>query len=309
VESIPENIAALLDLLKDTAGKDSERQNQFSLSNGQVARVSFDLDYDNGYRRAIVATKTPRVEQAIIAALVALRGSEVRPERVRRSIMAAQWTKESMHARAAGSPLPDKPRELAQAKARDVEAGYRLDYARTLLAHYRPGFDDMPENDQIALVTRVVEHTNVLLEALRKLSACLEYGDPYAGLPNTPVKMAARDVQAAELRHIEGLTYTQIGVRLGIPQSKYDEDRNDNYRVRTQLVPNGEDILRRALGEEGFQRHVQSNRAEKEQWTSLSEPQQIAELCSELFGWPAEKAHRIIEEFARETADASDNQS
>jgi hypothetical protein len=65
----------------------------------------------------------------------------------------------------------------------------------------------MTKEEQVALTTRFVEHANEFLDALRELFACLQYGDPYRGLPNTPIKQAARDVRSAELRDIEDLIH------------------------------------------------------------------------------------------------------
>jgi hypothetical protein len=293
MESIPTNIEELLELLKNAATKD-EPSTRFRLNNGQVARISHVRDEDSGYTRANVSLETPRIEKAIVAAIVALKGEEIEPTRVRRSLATAKWTRESLLALAVGDPKPEKPVSLSRATAGDAKDGFGLLYVEELLRHYRPDFDDMTEYDQATLVTRIVEHANDFLDSLRKLAAGIQHADPYGGLPNSPVKKAARDVRAAELRDIEELNLVEIGERLGVKQSENDTVRRDNYRVR-RLVKQGRSTLKNALGgEDAYNEFIGSAKRERERWRSLDKESRYIERYAELLKVPAESMRRIM---------------
>jgi hypothetical protein len=154
----------------------------------------------------------------------------------------------------------------------------------------------MSKEEQIALTTRFVEHANEFLDASRKLAVCLQYGHPHRGLPNTPVRQAARDVRAAELRDIEELTYKEIGSRLDVKPYKHDAYRNDNTPVRTLCVPKGRNILKEALGidDEGYDEYVKAREAETQRWSSLPKGWRWAELFAQDAEIPTEKLHRIM---------------
>jgi hypothetical protein len=294
MESIPANIEELLELLKNAATRD-EPNKRFRLNNGQLARLSYVRDHDSGYTRAQVSLETPSIEKAIVAAIVALQGEEIEPKRVRRSLAAAKWTRESLQALAVGDPKPERPVSTSSAKAGDVSDGFGLLYVEDLLRHYRPDFDDMTEYDQATLVTRIVEHANEFLTSLRKLAASIQHADPYEGLPNSPVKEAARDVRAAELRDIEGLSYVEIGERVGVKQTKHDAARRDNLRVRTRLVPHGRTTLENALGgEEGYKEFITSAKKERDRWRALDEESRYSERYAQLLEIPAERMRRIM---------------
>ena len=266
---------------------------RFRLENDQVAWLTFSNRAEAGYTRAEVSVETPRVERAVIAALVALRGRETDRRQGRVGIEAARWIPEALGAVIAGNQ-PEIPPALYGATGQDVLVGLGLGYAKTLLRHYRPDFDQMAQPDQDALMARIVEKATKYLEALRELAACVQYADPYEGLSKNPVRLADRDVKAAQLRDIEGLTYAEIGRQLGIEQSEHDQVRNDNYRVRTQIVPNGRAILKRVLDEEGYEEFVASSKTEHERRMSLPVEKQFAEMCTEFCGLPPDKIHRAI---------------
>ncbi len=91
-----------------------------------------------------------------------------------------------------------------------------LDYVLMLLRYHQPGFDDLPHQQRTILVVEACVQTNELLEALRKLVAFLEHGRiSYRGPAAT--KVASKDVAAAVLRDVDGLTNREIGERLGVP--------------------------------------------------------------------------------------------
>lgn len=294
--SIPESPEQLLELFK-AAVREKAPSHRFRLDNGQLARLSIESEEGGYYPNAVVALDVPKAEQAIVAALVALKGTQVEKEelyRVHDALASAHWAEQSLESAAKDKPRPEKPSGMKKTTTKDVKQGYKYRYAEDLLRHYRPEFGDMAQMDQAALVTRVLEKTNNFLDALRELALCVQHAHPYEGLPNTPVKKATRDVLAAQLRDVEGLSYREIGEQLDVPQSQNDVIRGDNYRVRTQLVPQGRAILTRALTEAGYKEFVESSKAEMKRRRSLTEPEREIEDWAGLAKIPVETMRRIV---------------
>jgi len=167
-------------------------------------------------------------------------------------------------------------------------------YVEELLRHYRADFDDMPRLDQAALVKRVLEKVNEYLDALRQLMLCVQHSHPYEGLPNTPVKEAARDMRAAELRDIEQLSYVEIGKQVGVGQTPSDKSKGDNTRVRTKVVPQGRAYFEKALREEGYKQYVESSKAEITRRQSLDEDERYIEDYAEISKLPVSAMRRIM---------------
>jgi hypothetical protein len=301
MENIPKTTEQLLELLRDAAVRAGDSGHRFRLEKGQLARLRFErnLEHDNKdeYPRALVSLDPPPIEQAIVAALVALRGKRVEGKdlwRVDRALAGAHWYEQALEARATDEPLPDEPPEADDITAREALNGFNYLYAEDLLRHYRPGFDNMPRLDQAALVKRVLEKVNEYLDTLRQLMLCVQHGHPYEGLPNTPVKEAARDMRAAELRDIERLSYVEIGEKLGIRQTPSDEDRRDNTRVRTRVIPQGRTHFENALGVEGYEEYKKESKAEIARRQSLDEDERYIEDFAETAEIPIEKMRRIM---------------
>jgi hypothetical protein len=182
-----------------------------------------------------------------------------------------------------------------RATLKDLTSGIGAQYLKQLLRHYRPDFDRMPVLDQIALMVKAVEKTNGFLKALHELLRCLQNADPDEGLSNTPVRQAARDVKAAQLRDINGLSWVEIGRRVGADQSESDRIRGDNKQVRTRIVPNGRTHLAAVLGGvERYEAFVESRKAQLERWQSLSPAERFAEVVSERDGVPADLVRMAI---------------
>ena len=293
MNSIPEDIQGLWRVLESAARSADETATRVRLPKGQSAHLSFELDEGSGYRSAkALPSRRQGWSKLVVAVLTALNGRDVDPLRVRRSVHASEWQREMLHSLAKGEPRPEPSPMVKGATVGDIRDGYSLRYAQVLLRHYRQDFDSMTKEEQVALTTRIVEHANAFLSALRKLSACLQYGHPYHGLPNTPVRQAARDVRAAELRDIDELPYKEIGARLDVKPYKHDAYRNDNTPVRKRCVPNGRKILKKAMGidDEGYNEYIQVRKAEAQRWSSLPKSRRWAELFAQDAKIPTKKA-------------------
>jgi hypothetical protein len=296
MESIPENIKELLKLLQDAAVRGGDSGVRFKLDNDQMARLAFKREEHGDYSAAHVSLDVPRMEQAIIAALAALRGTHVEEHlrRVYLALPAARWHRQAVEAMGKDEPLPEEPPGMERAVPDDAFGGLGYEYAEDLLRHYRPDFDDMPNTDQAALVSGVLRKANRFLNALRELALYVQHGRPYEGLPNTPIREAARDMRAAELRDIEKHSYAEIGKQIGVKQTPSDESKGDNTRVRTKIVPHGRLLFEKALGKEGYEEHKTSSKSERARRLSLDEDSRYIEDFAEISKIPVETMRRIM---------------
>lgn len=304
MERIPKNTTELLRLLQSSG--EEEAGQRFLLDNGQLARLSVERRKDpdpledgrwDDYPRARVSVDVPRAEQATIAAITALRFEDTEDRdklEIRRTLPAARAALHMLEALATGEEEPEVPPEASGTTIGDSEKGLRYKWADDLIRHYRPEFEDMPIGEQSNVVLQVTERAEEFVEALRKLALTVQHARPYEGLPTSPIKQAARDVRAAELKDIDGLSHVEIGRRLGARQSDNDEARRDNYSVRTRLVPNGRKILAAALTEEGYQRHVSVGKTEKRRWEGLSKDELHIEHFAAIAKVSADEMRRVM---------------
>jgi len=158
-----------------------------------------------------------------------------------------------------------------------------LRYLVALLKYYRPGFDKYSWEDQLALMERACTYVHGLVEAVRKLTAFLEYGTP-SGLPNRAVETLDRDIQAAILKDVDDLTYREIGRELGIPPPRNVDIKGD-YSTARMAVNRGRKILGRALEEKGgWSKQAEEMKAEATRWKSLSGKEKLRKALAEQFG-------------------------
>ncbi len=308
MESIPKSTTEFLIEKVTQALGGEETGEKFSLHNGQVARmiverrthrdsVSGDERMDE-YPRAYVNLEVPRAEAAVIAAVTTLRGETIEKRdmlKAHRQLPAARWHEAALRALGTDEPRPEMPPGLKGATTKDVREGYRFKLADELLRQYRANYGELPPAEQARLVIQVLERINEFLEATRRLALCIHHADPSEGLPRTPIKNAQRDVRAAELRDIEGLSFVKIGKTLGIKQFQSEEQKGDNRRVREEIVPNGRRILREALGDTGYQRHIESGQAERQRRGRLERDELEIEDWAEMIGVPVKVMRPILE--------------
>jgi hypothetical protein len=113
------------------------------------------------------------------------------------------------------------------------------------------------------------------------------------GRPNrrgsAATRVVARDVKAAVLKDVDGLTNRQIGDELSIPLPADFPIKGDHPTVR-KMVRRGKKILEDALGDEGWRAQAKAMKAEATRWQSLDALRRDAEVESETFGVPLEQA-------------------
>jgi hypothetical protein len=254
---------------------------------------------ERGYREVRVADEPVRTDEAILAALTAMEGRSIDPKRLRKALAELDLSSgRSMldHWREAYRSIPDEQR--AKGKRPDLvenlQHSQSLDYLLLLLRHHRPDFDELPQKRKLELIARTCELVNDFLGSVRKLASFLEFGAPGRLLRNA-AQDADRDVRAAVLRDVDGLTNQRIGEELGLDRPGSFDIYRDYSTVR-DMVRRGRLILVKALGEEGWQQQIQDMKAEAERWRSLSDVEQNAEGIAEHLGIPYAEALRHAEE-------------
>jgi len=267
------------------------------LQNGQVAWLGLHARWeDYGYLGAKVELERPKLEEATLAAVVALQGKHVEPTRVRYLFRLDSIIQEWI---SSDSRSPERLRQALKNDARLRKVGAAdwsnvgwLRRLRTLVRHHRPDFDGLDEREQVAMLERAQKHVDEYLRALKSLTDFLEHGDPYRGRPRKLVTKQDRDVRAVELREIAGLTQQKIGEVLGVkpPSSAHGTD-NPNVRW---MINGGMRFLKEALGEDGYEKYIEDKRAEKARWPTLSEDEQRAIRLAEALGITVEDARHTI---------------
>ena len=277
---------------------------------GQTVWLQLDgpRSRERGYREISVSDKPLRTDAAILAALTAL---EVRPldlgilREVLPEIMPLRG--ESFWDRWTGILEDRRTDGKLRTTLRELRHHQTLDYFLALLRYHRPGFDDLPPLERADLIAETCGHANEFLEALRKMVAFLEHGRPNRRGPAT-TRVTARDVKAAVLKDVDGLTYRKIGEELCIPAPANIVVKGDHPTVR-KMVGRGRMVLEAALGEEGWRRQAEAMRVEAARWRSISAAEQEAEIESEILGVPYEETPWRIEKEGRHSVASQEHES
>jgi hypothetical protein len=114
--------------------------------------------------------------------------------------------------------------------------------------------------------------------------------------------VAGRDIKAAVLRDVDGLTNREIGEWLCVPLPAIFQIKADHPTVR-KMVGRGRRALKAALGEDGYKERVRAMKVEAERWGSRSEIQRQAEREAEALGIPYEEVLVRLEEELRGSSD------
>jgi len=122
---------------------------------------------------------------------------------------------------------------------------------------------------------------------------------PYPNKPGrrgpAATKVAARDVKAAVLSDVDGLSNRQIAEALCMNVPADYLIKGDHPKVR-KMVIRGRSALVAALGEVGWRDQARAMKEEAQRWHSRSEVQRRAELEAEALGIPYEDVLKHPEE-------------
>src|SRR5215212_600231 len=320
MESIPENLEALLRSLASDALKEDKNSKWVRHSSGQIIRLLLDAKRtEQGYRGADVFVGPSRTEEAYVAAVLALHGEEMEREgdkknpqsdemaQASKAILFFELMRSGRTDGAARDTVYQGMRDLhlykeGPVKATDFVEGLKLTPVHELLRYFRPQLDDMSEKERIELLERTIGYVNDYLKALRRLTAFLQYGKTgaYEGLPTKQVTQAGKQVRAAEFRELvrteQGapLPYAKIGKLLGEKPTPGQAPRSYEARI-SRMVEDGKGILKQALGEQGYRDYMEEKRAELEHWQTLSEEKQSEIHMEENFGIAPGEAYSVVD--------------
>jgi transposase len=235
---------------------------------------------------AVEVVDAPSSDKAILAAMSAKAALPTDIERLRQMLRFVEpplkdtVNKHQVEAldRFEAEDGPASPRSISLLLLSDTYS--TLEYIVALLRHHRPGFDGLSWEDQMSLIEETSEKMNEFLGSLRRLQDFLSYGIPNRKL--TPsIKEPQRDVDAAVLRDVDGLTHREIGKRLDVPLSSGSQYQQSGHQTVRRAIERGRRILEAAFGKEGWQRQAQAMKTEKAQRQSLSEEEQHVEWLAE----------------------------
>jgi hypothetical protein len=260
---------------------------------------------ESGYRIIQILDTPLRTNTGILAALTALEGRQVDVDALDEpSIEAALDTSENgLTEEETIQGLTDL---VAESEENDLErltsahiyddpalaTHVALEYVAALLRHNRPEFDTLPYSERVALLKEGCRRVNEVLESQRKLVSFLEYGVPEKDL-RPKLEKAARDVRAAELRDIEGLSNPKIGERLDVTPPPSDMIRRTNSKAGA-AADRGRELLVRALSEAGWQQLIELKKADRDRFLALSEEDRSVVQLAEHLGIPVENARNLI---------------
>ena len=271
-----------------------------------------------GYKRTEILTTFVSTDRAILAALTALEAKEIKTNELDESLIEREVDSSNEEWPEPGEEAyKEIVRELVQAvddgllqaleeDMREFRSAYNdpqvhtlhtLGYVVALLRYYRPEFDDLPREERVSLVKEGCKRVVRFLEALRHLEAFLEYWAPEQDL-KSKVEDAARDIKAAELQDVEGLSNLQLGKRLGIdpPPSEAFKRTNSTAGARAKR---GRRLLVSAVGEEGWRKLVEDKRAQRADYWSRSEEERYLLQFAEKEGVTPEQARRLLDDVDR----------
>jgi hypothetical protein len=269
---------------------------------GQIVWLKLDGPRlpERGYREISVSDEPLRTDAAILAALTALEGRAIDVGTLRKVLAKILPLRgESFFDRFAKALEDGNSREELRPTLQDLRHHQTLDYALMLLRYHSPGFDEMVLQERVDLIEETCSHINEFLEVLHKLMTFLEHGKPKRRGP-AATKVAARDIKAAVLREVDGLTNRQIAQALCINTPSDFLIKGDHPTVR-KMVRRGRSALVAALGEEGWQAQAQAMKDEANRWHSRSEVQRQAELEAEALGVPYDEVLKRLEEESRQS--------
>jgi hypothetical protein len=261
---------------------------------------------ERGYREITVSDEPLRTDAAIVAALTVLEGRPLDLGTLRKVLAIGLPLRGESFWDRFNRAFEDRHTEEGLSRSfRELRHHQALDYVLMLLRYHRSGFDDLPAQERTNLVVDACAYVNRLLEALRKLVTFLEHGEMNFRGP-AALKVAGRDVEAAVLRDVDGLTNREIGERLGVPLPADFRIKADHPTVR-KMVGRGRRALKAALGEDGWKEQVRGMKAEAERWRSKSDTQRQAELEAEALGVPYEEVLQRLEEGSRQSSEESEH--
>jgi hypothetical protein len=164
-------------------------------------------------------------------------------------------------------------------------------FATELIRRYLTDFDAYPPDEKAAFLMQTVNRLNEVSESIGHLEQHLQHAAPDRK-PVPLIKDPERDVHAAVLKDVCGLTTIKIGEQLGIPLSNKSAVKGENHTVRKMVNERGRPLLERYFGPERWRAKAERMRASRSRWEAMEPEQKFYELLAEVRGTSAEEERR-----------------
>jgi hypothetical protein len=159
--------------------------------------------------------------------------------------------------------------ELARGGRISIIGDY-LEYGSNIIRQYQPDFDYSESEEQAYLLLHTLERINKVRESVEDLQNYLWYSKPNKNKAVPPVKDPQRDVRAAVLQDVFGLSTLRIGEML-----KFDTPANPHIKRENRTVAaaarRGRELLNYYFGAEEWRQKAKRIRAYRALWFELDD--------------------------------------
>jgi hypothetical protein len=161
-----------------------------------------------------------------------------------------------------------------------------LEYGNNMIKKYQPDFDYTQSEEQAYILLGTLKRLNEVREKLQGLREYLWYARPHKtekAMP--PVKEPERDIRAAVLQDVIGMSTRDIGDTLGFKPPKDSQIKRENAAVRA-AAQRGRQLLEHYFGADGWRQKVEWMREERTRWLAMEDQpkKQIYYLLAEYRG-------------------------
>ena len=169
-----------------------------------------------------------------------------------------------------------------------------LEYGNNMIKQYQPDFDYTQSEEQAYILLGTLKRLNEIREKLQGLREYLWYARPGKEKAVPPVKEPERDIRAAVLQDVIGMSTRDIGDTLGFKPPNDPHIKRENAAVRV-AAQRGRQLLEYYFGANGWRQKVEWMREERTRWLSMeNEPKkQIYYLLAEYHGTSLEDEERV----------------
>jgi hypothetical protein len=166
------------------------------------------------------------------------------------------------------------------ARQGSVAFGYSeyLEYGSNLIKQYHPDFDYTESKENAEFLRHTLKRIDKVREHVEALRNYLWYPLPNKTKSKAvpPVKEPERDVKAAILQDVWGMSTRRIAEVLGFervwkdPPRPWTQSRHENATVRT-AAKRGRELLQHFYGDGGWERTAAQMKKERERWGALGD--------------------------------------
>ena len=160
-----------------------------------------------------------------------------------------------------------------------------LEYGNDIIRQYQPDFDYTESEEQAYFLLLALERLNKVREQLQGFREYLGMRGQTRRKAVPPVKEPERDIRAAILQDIIGMSSRDIGETLGFKPPKDLHIKRENAAVRA-AARRGRQLLEYYFGADEWRQKVERMREERARWLAMeNEPKkQIYYLLAEYHG-------------------------